>query len=174
MACSSESEEGFCKSVDWSCNALNTARTCGTFGEKCVGLSHYPNATISDYGSISGKAAMQKEIFARGPIACGIDAKPIEKYTSGIAKGFSFMIDHVISVVGWGTDPDEGFYWIVRNSWGEYWGEQGYVRVKSGSLALEQQCAWAVPKEFTAPEKSNQFPCFEDGSNCAASTVEAA
>ena len=30
---------------------------------------------------------MQKEIFARGPIACTIDAGPIEKYTGGIAKG---------------------------------------------------------------------------------------
>merc|ERR1712182_108255 len=84
----------------------------------------------------------------------GIDAKPILKYTTGIAKGFSLMTDHVISVVGWGTDAKEGLYWIVRNSWGEYWGEQGFVRVKSGALNLEEAgCAWAVPKDFTAPER---------------------
>ena len=34
------------------------------------------------------------------------------------------MTDHVVSVVGWGTDADEGLYWLVRNSWGENWGEQ--------------------------------------------------
>merc|ERR1719311_1737743 len=71
-----------------------------------------------------------KEIFARGPISCGIDANPLLNYESGIIKHrWSFMIDHVISVVGWGKDPEEGEYWIVRNSWGEYWGEMGYVRV---------------------------------------------
>jgi len=173
MACSSESREGFCKASDWTCSAENTARTCGTFGEKCVGLSHYPNATIAEYGHIRGAAAMQKEIFNRGPIACGIDAGPIEKYTGGIAKGMSFMTDHVISVVGWGTDATEGKYWIVRNSWGEYWGESGYVRVKFGALSLNS-CAWATLADFTAPERNNGYHCYEDGSNCDASkpTVE--
>jgi len=168
MACSSESREGICPHGDWTCKPEKVAVTCGTFGEKCVGLSHYPNATIAEYGSISGASAMQKEIFNRGPIACTIDAGPIEKYTGGIATGLSFMTDHVISVVGWGTDDKEGLYWIVRNSWGEYWGESGYVRVKSGALALERSCAWAVPADFTAPEKGNQFTCYEDGSNCKA------
>merc|ERR1712118_266428 len=112
-------------------------------------------------------------IFSRGPIACGIDANPLRDYTSGIATATSTDTDHVISVVGWGTDAKEGLYWIVRNSWGEDWGEQGYVNVKSGSLALEQACAWATVKDYTAPEKGNQFACFEDGSNCDASFLAA-
>lgn len=143
---------------------LNVARTCSH--QDCVGLSKYPNVTISDYGSISGKNAMMKEIYNRGPISCGINAVPIEDYTGGIAKGWSLLADHVISVVGWGHDDSEGLYWIVRNSWGQYWGENGFVRVKSGALALEHSCTWAVPDEFTAPERNNDVHCFEDGSNC--------
>ena len=69
LACSSDSSEGLCGNLQYGCNALNTARTCGTFtasGGACVGLSNYPNATLSDSGSISGAAAMQQEIYARG------------------------------------------------------------------------------------------------------------
>ena len=165
LACSSESKEGFCQSADWSCSDINVARTCGSFGEECVALNSYPNATISDHGSIRGTSAMQKEIFNRGPVACGIDANPIVDYTGGIAKGWSLLTDHVVSVVGWGTDAKEGLYWIVRNSWGEYWGEHGFVRVKAGALALNS-CAWAVPGDYTVPEHGDDVHCFENGSNC--------
>ena len=149
---------------------MNVARTCSTFtsmGGKCVGLSSYPNATVAEYGEISGADAMQKEIYKRGPIACGIDAAPIEDYTGGIATDEGSSVDHVISVVGWGADADTNTkYWIVRNSWGEYWGEQGYIRVAFGALHIEDSCAWATVDSFTAPEMNNQVPCYEDGSNC--------
>ena len=42
----------------------------------------------------------------------------------------------------------------------------GYIRVAFGSLKVEQQCAWATVKDYTAPEKKNQVHCFEDGGNC--------
>merc|ERR1711865_847596 len=153
MARSSESTEGICPSVKWECTDENVARTCSTFAPSgfCGAIKNYPNATISEYGSISGADAMAKEIFARGPISCGIDASPILKYTGGIATEEGESVDHVISVVGWGNDEKEGQYWIVRNSWGEYWGEMGYIRVKKGvnALQLETGCSWASVKSFT-------------------------
>merc|ERR1739845_179987 len=99
LACSSDSSEGFCSSVNTRCSALNTARTCGSFsGESgpCTGLSHYPNISISDYGSISGTSAMQKEIYNRGPVACGIDAMPLLNYESGVVVDSGNYVDHVI------------------------------------------------------------------------------
>ena len=169
LACSSESKDGICAHADWSCSAENIARTCSTFpsmGGKCVGLEKYPNVTVSEYGSIRGHNAMAKEIFARGPISCGIDAMPIEKYTGGVVTKGGREVDHVVSVVGWGEDATDGPYWIVRNSWGEYWGEMGYVRVAKGKnvLKLESQCSWAVPGAFTEAN----YPCYEDGTNCLA------
>jgi len=171
IACTPDSQEGFCPHVDTECKPINVARTCGSFSEEggpCTGLASYPNISISDYGSISGHKAMMKEIFARGPLSCGIDANPLLNYESGIISDAGEGIDHVISVVGWGTDPTDGFYWIVRNSWGEFWGEMGYVRVAKGALMVEEQCAWAVPSSFTAPEFDNQVHCHEGGDNCVA------
>lgn len=169
LACSSESQEGFCPHADFTCTAENVARTCSTFssmGGKCVGLKEFPNATIAEYGSVSGADNMAKEIYARGPIACGISAEPILNYQTGIAKNSNKQVDHVVSVVGWGNDAKEGQYWIVRNSWGQFWGELGYIRVAKGNndLGLESQCAWATVKSFTVND--NQVHCYEDGSNC--------
>jgi cathepsin X len=171
MACSSESDSPLCQAVSWECTPENVARTCSTFAPAgfCGPIKNYPNATISEYGSVEGATNMMKEIYARGPISCGIDAAPIEKYTGGIVSEAGESVDHVISVVGWGQEGSKS-YWIVRNSWGEYWGEMGYVRVEKGNnaLQLESQCAWAVPDKWTEGSlgASNNFPCFEDGTNC--------
>jgi len=171
LACSSESKEGFCAHIDTSChkdNLRSTAYTCSTFssnGGFCAAIDQYPNATIAEFGMVSGAEKMMAEIYARGPISCGIDARPITKYTGGIVTGpLNSGTDHVVSIVGWGTE-DNKKYWIVRNSWGQYWGEDGYVRVEMGknALSLESGCAWAVPGVFT---DGNNFPCYEDGSNC--------
>jgi len=46
---------GFCSSVDTSCSAANTCRTCDTFagmGGKCAEIDIFPNATVSEYGLI--------------------------------------------------------------------------------------------------------------------------
>ena len=40
-------------------------------------------------------------------------------------------VDHEVDIVGYGTDSGID-YWIVRNSWGAFWGESGYFRITRG------------------------------------------
>lgn len=52
-------------------------------------------------------------------------------YTGGVfsQKDFLPMINHEVSIVGWGV-ADGVEYWHGRNSWGSYWGEAGFFRIK--------------------------------------------
>lgn len=178
MACSDDSKEGFCKEIDTTCSAANTCRTCDTFagmGGACVEIDYFPNATVAEYGlidydddDIEGTChKIMAEIYARGPVAATINAEPIVKYGGGIFTddSHSQSTNHIVSIVGWGTDPDSGTkYWIVRNSWGQYWGEMGYMRLAMGAnlLGIEGEIAWATPGSYTV----NNFPCYENGENC--------
>jgi cathepsin X len=94
---------------------------------------------------------MKAEIYAHGPISCGIHVTDdFVAYTGGIySEEVRFpMINHEISVVGFGHDEESGLdFWIGRNSWGTYWGEHGFFRVQMGgdNLAIEKDCIAGNP-----------------------------
>merc|ERR1712070_886253 len=54
---------------------------------------------------------------------------------------------HATSLLGWGQTKDGSKYWGGRNSWGSYWGENGYFKIAKGinNLGIEAECSWGVP-----------------------------
>lgn len=172
IACSSDSTEGFCGVVDTTCSAINTCRTCDGFSDvqECTEIYPFPNATIAEYGSLPTHDvhAIKAEIYARGPVTAGMNAALIVDYKGGIITDTleeNKFITHLVSIVGWGKESESGLsYWIVRNSWGHFWGEMGYFRIIMGenSLGIEISNNWATPGQFT----ESNFPCAADGSNC--------
>ncbi|CAM9561008.1 unnamed protein product, partial [Ectocarpus sp. 12 AP-2014] len=141
------------QATDNTCDAIGKCKTCWNFDEECAAVESFPNATVAEYGTVSGEADIMAEVFARGPVACEIDASPLRDYTGGVIDipDVSAETDHIVAIAGWGETREGVKFWVVRNSWGEYWGEGGWFRLKRGEnqLLLESNCAWAVPGSWT-------------------------
>jgi len=92
--------------------------------------------------------AIMSEIHQRGPVTCGIYTSDVFdfNYFGGVWTNENEEFDHDIEIVGWGTEDGED-YWHVRNSWGTYWGEQGFFRIKRGLErgVVEYDCWFGVP-----------------------------
>ena len=83
-------------------------------------------------------AALEQMLVDNGPIAVLVDARQWDPYTGGLeCSGSSTYVDHAVVLVGYNDTGDNGTsYWIIKNSWGSDWGENGYIRVQFGCDAV--------------------------------------
>lgn len=132
-----------------SCSKLNICRDC-KHGGGCYPVKNPSKYRVSQYGFVKGEKNMMAEIKQRGPISCRqAVTKQFFNHKGGIFKdstGDTFA-RHATSIVGWGKSNKGQKYWIVRNSWGTYWGENGYFKIAKGvnNLGIEEECSWGVP-----------------------------
>jgi len=107
------------------------------------GMGNVPSCDLSGkkFGAqINGQLNVQKTeddmaawVYKNGPLSIAVDATSWQTYTGGIMTNCqSTQVDHGVLIVGF-DDANSTPYWIVKNSWGPTWGEEGYIRVKKGS-----------------------------------------
>ena len=69
----------------------------------------------------------------KGPVSIALRAytNVFRFYSGGIISGSSCgtSLDHAVILIGYGTSSNGTDYWILQNSWGRNWGENGYVRI---------------------------------------------
>lgn len=85
------------------------------------------------------------DLLKIAPVSVGIEShNPVfRNYKSGVLSPYHIrtprgMVDHAVTIVGFGEDETNAnfpYYWTIRNSWGENWGEKGYARIQRFSNA---------------------------------------
>ena len=106
--------------------------------------SKYVDMTITGYKKLGSSSStwdpvdedeIKEFLYETGPLAVALNANTLQFYTGGIVDSSSWIcstsgINHAVTLVGYGVDTKD--YWIVRNSWGKNWGEDGYFRIARG------------------------------------------
>jgi len=91
----------------------------------------------SEHG-IPSVSAIKQAIYDHGPISVAVRAdSAFQSYNGGIFNEHSSGdVNHAVVLVGWDDNQGSDGIWFLRNSWGEGWGEDGYMRIEYGCSSV--------------------------------------
>ncbi|CAG7902361.1 hypothetical protein BRARA_G01311 [Brassica rapa] len=109
-------------------------------------------ATISGYETVpmNNEDALLQAV-SQQPVSVRIEASgaAFRHYSDGIFDGeCGTHLHHAVTIVGYGMSEEGTKYWLVKNSWGQNWGEGGYMRIKRDVNAPEGMCGLAMHPSY--------------------------
>tara|TARA_B110000305_G_scaffold240888_1_gene312914 strand:- start:1744 stop:2712 length:969 start_codon:yes stop_codon:yes gene_type:complete len=92
-----------------------------------------PSVTINSCQDVpANDQYLLKDAVSQGPVSIAIEAdtRVFQLYSGGVLTSDSCgtQLDHGVLIVGYGKEQDT-LYWLVKNSWGTSWGENGYIKI---------------------------------------------
>jgi KDEL-tailed cysteine endopeptidase len=142
---------GLCRWI-CACAGLNDECQKPKLKQSAVAIAAYRNVTPNSEPELLGAAATQ-------PVSVAIDGGSFmfQLYGSGVFTGpCTADVNHGVTVVGYGESETEGDedgdgaaepgqkYWIVKNSWGKGWGQDGYVLMQRDASDASGLCGIAL------------------------------
>jgi KDEL-tailed cysteine endopeptidase len=116
--------------------------------QKCTSVAHISSCSdVKPNDQLSLKAAVAQQPVA---IAIEADTRYFQSYSSGVLTSSSCgtNLDHGVLIVGYGEENGQK-YWLVKNSWSESWGQNGYVKIgRSDSTNDAGICGIAMQPSF--------------------------
>lgn len=108
-------------------------------------LEARPTVKIAGYVRLPENKADQmfNALVSAGPLAVAVAASSWHNYDSGIFSGCqsNYVVDHAVTLVGYGKERRKK-YWKIKNSWGDLYGEGGFIRLKRSAPDSPEPCGW--------------------------------
>ncbi len=99
---------------------------------------------ILNSNSVPSVEDIKEAIYDYGPVSAAVCVNfAFQLYNDGIFSSDCSDINHGIVLVGWDDNNGDG-YWILRNSWGPDWGEEGYMRIEYGTSLVGYAANYVV------------------------------
>ncbi|KAK8961803.1 hypothetical protein KSP40_PGU016560 [Platanthera guangdongensis] len=98
----------------------------------------------------NNEAALLKAVTGQ-PVSVAINGGDpnFQSYAGGIFTGpCDTKLDHAVTAIGYGTDADGTKYWLVKNSWGTSWGNNGYIKMERDISSAEGLCGLAKQPSY--------------------------